>query len=43
LRSETRRKLTWIEVPKITALVGVPIAYSILLGQTFSTDCADRH
>src|SRR5271163_1727410 len=38
LRSETSRKFTWTEVPRTTALCGVAITYSILLGQMFSTD-----
>lgn len=35
-------KSTRMEVPKITALVGVLIEYSILFGQMLSTDYA-RH
>lgn len=38
LSSGRRRKSTVMDVPNMTALLGVEMAYSTLSGQTFSTD-----
>jgi len=40
LSSGISLKSTWINEPNATALLGMLIEYSILLGQMFSTDYA---